>query len=44
MKEKDYKSKALEKQADKLLKQDEQAQKLKEKGKSVDVNKFRKLL
>jgi len=44
MKKKNLKSKALEKQADKLLKQDEQAQKLKEKGKSVDVNKFRKLL
>jgi hypothetical protein len=38
------KHKALEKIADKLLEKDEQAQKLKEKGKNVDVNKFKKML
>jgi hypothetical protein len=43
MKKKNFKSKALEKQADKLLKQDEQAQKLKEKGKGLDLNKLKKL-
>lgn len=44
MKKKDHKSKALEKLADKILEQDEQAQKLKEKGKNVNVDKFKKML
>jgi hypothetical protein len=38
------KRKALEKIADKMLEQDEQAQKLKEKGKNIDVDKFKKML
>jgi len=38
------KRKALERQADKMLERDAEAQKLKEKGKTVDVNKFKKLL
>jgi hypothetical protein len=38
------KRKALEREADKMLERDAEAQKLKEKGKSVDVNKFKKLL
>jgi hypothetical protein len=38
------KRKALEKIADKMLEKDEQAQKLKEKGKNVDVDKFKKML
>ena len=37
------KRKALEKIADKMLEKDEQAQKLKEKGKNVDVDKFKKI-
>jgi hypothetical protein len=38
------KRKALEKIADKMLEKDEQAQKLKEKGKNIDVDKFKKML
>lgn len=38
------KRKALEHEADKILERDEQAQKLKEKGKNVDVDKFKKML
>jgi hypothetical protein len=37
------KRKVLEREADKMLERDAEAQKLKEKGKSVDVNKFKKL-
>ena len=38
------KRKALEREADKILERDEEAQKLKKKGKGVDVNKFKKFL
>lgn len=38
------KQKALERQADKMLERDAEAQKLKEKGKNVDVNKFKKII
>jgi hypothetical protein len=38
------KRKALEKIADKMLEKDEQDQKLKEKGKNIDVDKFKKML
>lgn len=41
---KQQKQKSLEKWADKLLKKDEEAQKLKEMGKKLDVTKFKKLL
>lgn len=44
MKKKNAKSKALEKQADNLLKKDEQAQKLKEIGKRINNEKIKKLL
>ena len=38
------KRKALEREADKILERDAEAQKLKEKGKKVDVNKFKKII
>jgi len=53
MKDKEYKKekrkerlkqKALERRADEILKQDEKAQKLKEQGHKIDVDKFKKLL
>jgi len=53
MKDKEYKKekrkerlkqKALERRADEILKQDEKAQKLKEQGHKIDVDKFKKLI
>ena len=38
------KQKALERQADELLKRDEEFQKLKEQGHKIDVEKFKKLI
>jgi hypothetical protein len=38
------KRKALERQADEMLKKDEEAQKLREQGTKIDVNKFKNLL
>ena len=38
------KQKALERQADKILKRDEEFQKLKEQGHKIDVEKFKKLI
>jgi hypothetical protein len=38
------KQKALERQADELLKRDEEAQKLREQGNKIDVDKFKKLI
>lgn len=43
-KPKKQKQDALEKWADELLKRDEEAQKLKQLGKKVDVKKFKDLL
>ena len=38
------KQKQLERQADEMLKRDEEAQKLREQGTKIDVDKFKKLL
>ena len=38
------KQKALERQADQILKRDEEFQKLKEQGHKIDVEKFKKLI
>jgi hypothetical protein len=38
------KQKQLERQADELLKRDEEAQKLREQGNKIDVDKFKKML
>ena len=38
------KRKALERQADEMLRKDEEAQKLREQGSKIDVDKFKKLL
>jgi len=38
------KRKALERQADEMLRKDEESQKLREQGSKIDVDKFKKLL
>jgi hypothetical protein len=38
------KQKQLERQADELLKRDEESQKLREQGNKIDVDRFKKLI